>query len=222
MVCLKRGRLGDARTHLEEAHALFRQVNNEQHRIAALYNLAHLAREERRLDDASRLYGATAALARAVGLHEVVLGATAGIGLMALGASDLAEAAAVRSQLRNESQLSAGWFQGRELLEAFLLQMELLDDDLAAAVERFEKAVQLGTPHDTYGTAWLVATCAPLVVRRGAQCGSVRTILRAHAERAGRLGSTPLRTQLAALSSEYRCAESEEAHPVVGPQSKVS
>jgi tetratricopeptide (TPR) repeat protein len=209
-VFIKRGRLGDARNHLEEAHTLFRKVNNEHHRVAAIYNLAHLAREERRCDDASRLYGATAALAHTIGLAEVAVGAAAGGGLMALEADDIEEALTMHDRVMSEAKaLGPGWFQGRELLEAFAIRMALLDNDMPAARERFERAVRLGTEHDAYGTAWLVASCAPLLAEPSE--GKVREIAVDYARMVETMGSAPLSAKFSTLLGDDRFGAHDSA-----------
>ncbi|HEX9483832.1 MAG TPA: AAA family ATPase [Gemmatimonadaceae bacterium] len=206
---MKRGRMADARAQLEEANELFETVGNEPHRVAALYNLAHLARQEGRRDDAMRLYSEVSALARAVGLHEVVAGASAGIGLMSLDAGDEETAAASwRSVLAVLGVLGHSWFQGRELVEALGVRMALRDGDGPRAQRYFESGVDLGSAHDAYGVAWLVATCAPLLADGSAPVfrSVIRDIATEYAGRAERMGAEPLSARFVELLKHGRLA----------------
>ncbi len=208
---MKRGRLSDARTELEEAHALFREVNNEPHRIAAIYNLAHLAREEKRYDDASSLYEEARDRAGNVALHEVWVGATAALGLIALDTqnSDRAEAAwrAVSSRL---GALGDAWFQGRELVEAFAIRMALLENEVDTAHKRFTDSVDLGATHDAYGAAWLIANCAKAISDRApAARPGIVGIARDYARRVETMGLPTLTARFAELLADG-AAESED------------
>jgi hypothetical protein len=49
------------------------------------------------------------------------------------------------------------WFQGRELAEALLLRLFLLDNAHDRAVDAFSRALTLAHPTDIYGAAWLTA-----------------------------------------------------------------
>lgn len=212
---MKRGRLVDARALLEEAHTSFHKVKNELHRIFATYNLAHLAREEQRFDDASRLYGATVALARDLGLNDVVIGATAGTGLMALAVDDLEEAEAQWQHATAEALPASPWFQGRELLDALAIRMCLLSGDTESAMERFERGIQIATDHDAYSAAWLVAATAPAIAERlaGDEATRLDGIARTFAKKAETLGSPALAAKFALLLSDVHVAASSDRQP---------
>jgi len=65
-----------------------------------------------------------------------------------------------RKSLEAASRLMEGlvdWFQGRELAEALLLRLLLLDRAHDRAVEAFTRALTLAHPTDIYGAAWLTA-----------------------------------------------------------------
>lgn len=216
VVFMKRGRHDDARPHLEESLSQFVRVRNEAHRTAAIYNLAHLAREEGRLADASRLYGAAVPLARAVGLTEVAVGALGGLGLVALDDGDLDEGAAAWDRL--EADLDAQgdtWFQGRELPESLGVQLAIRRNDPQQAYLRFQRALALANLHDPYGAAWLVATCAPpmLSAMPPQLALSLQEVVRAHAIRVDAMGLSPLASRFNALVARCPAPPRADAPP---------
>jgi tetratricopeptide (TPR) repeat protein len=84
VLLFKTGRFEAAQERFEEARQLFATIGNEAHRLAALYNLANVARERGDAAGALELYGATASLAEALEHAEVRAGALAGAGLAEL------------------------------------------------------------------------------------------------------------------------------------------
>jgi len=74
---------------------------------------------------------------------------------LAKGAVDSARAAAAMVSPFLASRTD--WFQGRELGEALLLRLALLDQHPEEAVERLDRALALAAPSDVYGAASLTA-----------------------------------------------------------------
>lgn len=204
VVLMKRGRYEDARPYLDEALGQFARVHSEANRTAALYNLAHLAREEGRMADASRLYGATVPLARSVGLTDVAVGALGGVGLVALDSGDRAEATAAWSRLETDLDAQGdAWFQGRELAEILGVRLAIAAGDRSQAYLRFHRALALADAHDPYGAAWLVATCAPLMLAGLApqlELALADTV-RSYATRVESMGLAPLSSRFQSLAS---------------------
>lgn len=201
VIALKRGRHEYARARIREAHELFGRVKNEAHRLAAVYNLAHLAHDEGKLDDARRLYGDAAEQGRALGIAEVEVGATAGAGLAALraGAVDAARYHA-DAATRGAAALGADWFQGRELLEALVISLAAAKGDVDEAYGRFTRALGVAEAHDAYGAAWLVAECAPMLVERRSELrAAIQETVRAYVRQVDALGFVPLAARYAAL-----------------------
>ena len=81
VLLMKTGQYDDAEARLTEALQGFQTVRNEPHRLAALYNLADLAREQKDQKRAADLYGDAAVVAASVSQADVEIGARAGQGL---------------------------------------------------------------------------------------------------------------------------------------------
>ena len=205
VLSMKRGRYDFARARMTEALDLFARIRSETHRVAALYNLAHLAREEGKPAEARDAYMAVAALARELGLSEIELGASAGAGLTALEigavheARSLRDATLVRIRVREDV-----WFTGRELVEALAIRLALAAGDTTEALGRFRGALSLVESRDAYGAAWLLAACAPLLFPRVdvEDRDALRTSARFYTRRADALGFLPLSARFALLLSE--------------------
>jgi diguanylate cyclase (GGDEF)-like protein/putative nucleotidyltransferase with HDIG domain len=166
---MKVGQLDDADACFTEALERFALLNNEPHRLAALYNQANLARERDDHERAIRLYGDAAVVATAMDQLDVELGARAGQGLayLALGRSTDAKACLQSCNMRLRDRAD-WWFQGRELLEALAIRIHLHARDVDAARARFAEGLALAEASDTYGAAWLVADVAGLLADVGA------------------------------------------------------
>jgi tetratricopeptide (TPR) repeat protein len=158
---MKVGRLDEADGCFSEAMERFALLNNEPHRLAALYNQANLARERADHERAVRLYGDAAVVATSMDQLDVELGARAGQGLAFLAVGRLADARACLQSCNMRVRDRAGWwFQGRELLEALAIRIHLQLQDAAAARQRFSEGLVLAEHSDKYGAAWLVAEVA--------------------------------------------------------------
>ena len=158
---MKVGELDEADSRLSEAMERFALLNNEPHRLAALYNQANLARDRDDRDRAARLYGDAAVVATAMDQLDVELGARAGQGLAFLALGRVADArACLQSCVVRVRDRTTWWFQGRELLEALAIRIHLQSNDASAARRRFVDGLSLAEGADTYGAAWLVAEVA--------------------------------------------------------------
>ncbi|MBL8962416.1 MAG: diguanylate cyclase [Gemmatimonadetes bacterium] len=155
---MKRGALREADASLSEAMEGFALLHNEPHRLAALYNLANLARETNDAERAARLYGDAAVTAATMNQLDVEIGARAGQGLawLALGREDDARGCLQVCTMHLRSQPD-WWFQGRELLEALAVRLAVLQGDGGAAAARFQEGLERAEHADAYGRAWLVA-----------------------------------------------------------------
>ncbi len=122
---LRTGGFDSARERFEEALQRFSEIGNEPYRLAALYNLAHLARAQGDAAGAVELYGATVTLATTLEHADVLTGALAGMGLAEL---DLGQLNSARQQHEAVNALRDSradwWFQGCELCEALSVQAD--------------------------------------------------------------------------------------------------
>jgi hypothetical protein len=59
------------------------------------------------------------------------------------------------------------WFPGRELADAFAVQVALASGHPSVANDIFARAVHRLGALDAYGSLWLVAECAPALTRAG-------------------------------------------------------
>lgn len=170
---LKAGSLGSARARLDEALRLFTTVRDEAGRAAVLLVAGHVARADGRDADASSAYDSV--IARAIELDDEALEAAgaASAGLVALDHGD-ADVADVRLR-RAEELLGVGtlpaWFGGRELVDALAVRVAAAAGHAGLAADRFERALALAEPNDTFAAARLAAECAPALASVG-----VRTI----------------------------------------------
>ena len=199
VVQLRSGQYDLARELFGEALAIFAEVKNSERQLYALYNLAHLDRERGEYESAAELYDVARSLARRIGHSDVELGALAGAGLARLrqGRSDAAAAAYAEATTRSLARRE--WFQGRELIEALAVQVEGARGDLAAAVDRFERAQATAGGMDVYSAIWLGAECADVL--RAYDPAYLREVISRYAERAATLAGTAMRTRYLELGA---------------------
>ncbi|HVE77618.1 MAG TPA: diguanylate cyclase [Gemmatimonadaceae bacterium] len=165
---VKEGRYEQADERLAEAERLFSTTRNEPHRLAALYNMAHLARERGDLGGARERYAEVAAIAHVAGRRDIEIGARAGAGFAALALGDRAMAAeALGGATGLLGDRTDWWFQGRELLAGLAVRSALEAGDPATARALLETAFGLALRHDPFGAVWLVVECAPLLTAQG-------------------------------------------------------
>ena len=130
--------------------------------MAALYNLANLAREQKDQKRAADLYGDAAVVAASVSQVDVEIGARAGQGLAFFALDRREDAlACLRTAEVLPSRRPDWWFQGRELLVALRIRADLTHGDVRAADRFFRDSLAAGEYQDLYGAAWLVAEVAP-------------------------------------------------------------
>jgi diguanylate cyclase (GGDEF)-like protein len=191
----------------EEAIRLFTAVRNEPHRLAAMSEVAHLARERAEPSKTLSLYDAVISLATRIGQLAVQIGALGGAGLaqLALGDREGAE-----QRLRDADLLIAGranwWCQGRELVSALGVRLALASGHAGLATETFTTALALAERYDRYAAAWLVAECAAFLGEVGVSVGEIvaRFARDVEAQR-----FTPIGVRLNAYLSRYPATDRE-------------
>jgi tetratricopeptide (TPR) repeat protein len=161
VIALRSGDFDTAHDALHDALRLYTTLRNNSYRLAALYNLANLERERGDAEEASRLYAETSALADMLGTDDIAIGAHSGTGLAALRLDSLAGArSALDAAVRALNGRDDWWFQGRELLESLVIQLDARSGRHEAARARFRVAVERLEAMDVWAAAWLVADCA--------------------------------------------------------------
>lgn len=165
---LRRGQRDLASERFEEALNAFTSSANEGHRLVTLYNMAHLARESEDWATASSLYDQVVAIAGRIGQPDVELGARAGQALasLAVGARSLADDA-MRWIRANVEPRPDWWFQGRDMVDALRIRLAAERGDDTHALRLLHEAVDIAEQHDPYVAAYLVAECAPSLMRCG-------------------------------------------------------
>jgi tetratricopeptide (TPR) repeat protein len=151
------GEYDRAAEHLGQALQLCAAVQNSQLQLYATYNIAHLERDRGRHRQAGDTYELVVALAERIGQAEVQAGARAGYGLAQLQDGHESAARAAASRVREFLDSRGDWFQNRELGEALLLRLQLLDGRAAEMPRMFERAIALADTTDVYAAAWLTA-----------------------------------------------------------------
>jgi tetratricopeptide (TPR) repeat protein len=162
----RRGQPELAGERFEEALKAFTESANEAHRLATLYNMAHLARESEDWAQAATLYEQVVGVAGRIGQPDVELGARAGQALasLAVGQRSLAEDA-MRWIRTNVEPRPDWWFQGRDMVDALRVRLAAERGDDAHALRLLHEAVDIAGKYDPYVAAYLVAECAPSLMR---------------------------------------------------------
>jgi tetratricopeptide (TPR) repeat protein len=199
VLCSRAGRYAEAHSAFGDALRLFTMVRNEAHRLASLYNMASMARDQDDPELALALYEESAQLARHIGQPDVEIGARAGAGLSAL---ELSRIDAARAAARLVAELLAGpgawWFQGRELAEALCILEALHRGAVDEAQRRFRSALEAAEQHEPYGAAWLVAEVAPALAKVGSS--DVTKLVAYYSGRVKELGYAALERRYADLT----------------------
>ena len=154
------GRIGDyegAARALSEGLRITSMVQSTADQLYATYNMAHVDRERGRLAEAADLYELVTELAARIGQVEVQAGAFAGNGLCRFLLGDVDGARRSLAATYPLMQLLDDWFQGREMEAALRLHLLLVNGELAAAGDLFERSLAMAAPKDVYGAAWLTA-----------------------------------------------------------------
>ena len=194
VLLLKTGQYASARGRCEEALAHFTASGHEPHRLASLYNLAHVARAEHDAAGALELYSACVVLASNISQMDVHIGALAGVGLAEL---DLHASQGAELQLEKARALigerAEWWFQGRELWEALAIRLAAASVGPREPLPMLLDALARAEVHDQYAAVWLGAQCAEFLRLPNPQATATRDRLRAQARA---LGYAPLVTML--------------------------
>ena len=199
VVTQKQGDYERARELFGDAMALFATVKNSELQLYALFNMAGLERERGDYTSAAELYEATSSLAKRVGEMDVEIGAIAGEGLcmLALGKMDAAEAQAAEVERRATTR-EAGWYHGRELVDALRIRLAASQGRLAEAMVAFETARARAEQFDVYSAAWLTGAVADLLLPHYE--AQVRAAIQRYSSRVNALG-------FAELMRKYRAIE---------------
>ncbi|MDB4876780.1 MAG: diguanylate cyclase [Gemmatimonadetes bacterium] len=162
----RRGQSELAGERFEEALKAFTESASEAHRLVTLYNMAHLARETEDWAMASSLYEQVIAVASRIGQPDVALGARAGQALAALAVGQRAVAEDAMHWIRaNVEPRPEWWFQGREMVDALRVRLAAERGDDGHALRLLQESVKISREQDPYIAAYLVAECAPSLMR---------------------------------------------------------
>jgi diguanylate cyclase (GGDEF)-like protein len=143
-----------------QALALVAAVKNSEIQLYALYNMAHIEWETGAWESGAELYEATASLAQRIGVDDVEIGATAGLGLCKSQEGDLKAAREAYRIVEERMLRRPDWFQGRELVEALNVILLYSDGKLEEAIDHLEDVLPKAEASELYTAAWLTAVCA--------------------------------------------------------------
>jgi tetratricopeptide (TPR) repeat protein len=156
----KHGEFEKARGLFSDAMTSFAAVRNSEFQLIALFNMASNERELGAFESAAELYSTTSSLADRIGHGDMEIGALAGAGMCYLGLGQLDRARSVGGEVHQRLERRPGWYQGRELAEALIVRVMVLNGELAEALTRFETAVNTAESVDVYTAIWLTLACA--------------------------------------------------------------
>jgi tetratricopeptide (TPR) repeat protein/GGDEF domain-containing protein len=191
-----------AAQYLGEALRLCAVVQNTEYQLYAAYNLAHLDRDRGKLKEAADTYELVMALAERIGQAEVLEGARAAFGLIRLAGGREREAREAAARVRPFLASRSDWFQGRELAEALLVRLFLLDHQHEKAVEAFRRALDLAHPTDIFGASWLTAEFGDDL--RPLARELVEAAIERYASRPEALGNPRIRDRLTVMFSDSK------------------
>jgi tetratricopeptide (TPR) repeat protein len=194
----KCGEYDRARELFAEALAVFATVKHSEYQLAALFNMAHVERELRQWDAASELYEATIPLAQRIGQSDIEIGATAGAGLCALELGRVDQARIALRELEPRVRDRTEWYQGREIVEALVVRLLVLDGRPTEAFARFASTISLAESSDVYNAAWLTVTCADALIQFNAE--GVKSSILSYLDRVRRLGYAEMTRRYEALA----------------------
>lgn len=158
---LKHGEHEAAGDEFQRALHQFTKVKSEPRRLAAMYNLARLAHEQGDPGTALERYRDVTTLAAELGMDDLRLSAIGGTGLSMLEMSSHDKAGEVADSLVGDLERKGlAWFEGRELVDAFLVRYQLGMGDGVAALSRFNRALRAARD-DQYGALWLTGEVVP-------------------------------------------------------------
>ena len=186
-------KMGDhvrARELYGDAMGLFAAVKNSELQLYALYNLANVERDAENYESGAELYDATSSLAKRIGQSEVEIGAIAGEGLCLLALGKMDAVRVHSAEIEQRMNGTAGWFQGREVVEAFRVRNAVAEGRVADALDFFETARDRAANLDIYSVMWLTAAVGDLLLPLYPD--RMRPVLEAYAADAATLGFTDL------------------------------
>ncbi len=207
VLLMKLGRFEEASHRFEQTLRSVSAAHHEPHRLGALYNLAHLARERGDAAGATELYSAAIQLARQLGQLDIHAGATCGIGLAEL---TLGHVASARAQLQAAQAILDGreqWFQGRELFVALAVRLQLAAGAADDAVQVLCDALAVADRFDSYAAVWLAAECATAMHTVGTPPDRWQEVVARYTVNARALGYAPLLDRLVGTQSAQRGPE---------------
>jgi hypothetical protein len=164
----RQGEWTEAQQWLGDAERLFTTQENEPDRVATMLSGAQLLRAMGKRDAAHAQFDQVAQRARELDVRWLELAAASGAALSNGGP----ESGGSRARWHRVSELierapTAWWFPGRELVDAFAIQMLLQAGEPGAAQELFGQATTHLDRMDQFGSVWLVAECSHPMERAG-------------------------------------------------------
>lgn len=164
----RQGEWTEAQQWLGDAERLFSTLESEPDRIATLLDGAQLLRAMGDRARAQAQFESVARRARDIEVRGMELAAIAGAALSNGGP----ESDSSRARWHRVSELitdapSSWWFPGRELVDAFAIQMLLASGHVAAAQELLTSATERQARLDQFGGVWLIAECTTALRRAG-------------------------------------------------------
>jgi hypothetical protein len=129
----------------------------------------------------------------------VEIGSLAGAGLCFLELGKLDRARAAASEVQERIDRRPEWFQGRELAEALIVRVGVLDGHADLALSRFEAALNAAEAVDVYFAVWLTLNCATALEKIDAEL--VRLSINRYASTVEKLGYDELTRRYAVLAA---------------------
>jgi tetratricopeptide (TPR) repeat protein len=160
----KQGEFEKARGLFADAMTSFAAVKNSEYQLVALFNMASNERELGAFESAAELYSTTSSLADRIGHGDMEIGALAGAGMCYLGINQLDRARLLASDVKQRIERRPDWYQGRELAEALIIRVAVLDGEFSEAQTRFEAALNAAETIDVYTAVWLTLACAGALI----------------------------------------------------------
>jgi diguanylate cyclase (GGDEF)-like protein len=161
----KRGDYDRARALFAESMTSFAMVKNSEYQLISLFNMANCERELGVLESAAELFATTSSLADRIGHGDMELAGLSGAGLCYLGMSMEDRARSLAAEVRSRLDRRTEWYQARELAEALIIRILVLDGAVDEALARFESALVAAEAMDMYAAVWLTLACAKALER---------------------------------------------------------
>jgi diguanylate cyclase (GGDEF)-like protein len=156
----KQGAYDRARELFAESMTSSAAVKNTEYQLVALFNMANCERELGAWESAADLFGTISSLADRIGHGDMQLAGLSGAGLCYLGMAKMDRARSFAEELSRRLQGRADWYQTRELAEALIIRILVIDGAIDEAMTRFETALKSAESMDIYPAVWLTLACA--------------------------------------------------------------